>query len=192
MTVGCIIVYDFPSENIRKLESREHKRKVANTRIKAFRLLKKVGLSATESVFLVPKQMVGKAEQTVRRVKEMYSSLESELANAGIDISLQPDIRIIEVTRDQYEEFIPMVRRRILMHLQESLKIIEKALNKLREEMVEENRKRIKSNIVHLMNDWKRTYALIKMVGINIDKELKKLEKMVREGLEQASASTTN
>lgn len=78
------------------------------------------------------------------------------------------------------------------MHLQESLRIIEKALNKLREEMVEENRKRIKSNIVHLMNDWKRTYALIKMVGINIDKELKKLEKMVREGLEQASPSTTN
>jgi predicted translin family RNA/ssDNA-binding protein len=189
MTVGCIIVYDFPSENIRKLESREHKRRVANTRIKAFRLLRKVGLSATESVFLVPKQMVGKAEQTVRKVKEMYSSLESELANAGVDVSLQPDIRIIELTRSQYEELIPMVRRRILMHLQESLEIIEEALNKLREEIVEEDRKRIRSNIIHLMNEWERTYTLIKMVGINIDREFRKLEKMVREGLEQASAS---
>jgi hypothetical protein len=82
-----------------------------------------------------------------------------------------------------------MVRRRILMHLQESLEIIEKALNKLREEIGEEDRKRIRSNIVHLMNEWERTHALIKMVGINIDREFRKLEKIVREGLEQASAS---
>jgi hypothetical protein len=133
--------------------------------------------------------MINKAEQTVRKVREMYSSLESELANAGVDVSLQPDIRIIELTKSQYEELIPMVRRRILMHLQESLEIIEKALNKLREEIVEEDRKRIRSNIVHLMNEWERTYTLTKMVGVNIDREFRKLEKMVREGLEQASAS---
>lgn len=183
MVAGCMIVYDFPSENITRFESVEQRRRVGDTRIRACRLLRGVGLNATDSLILVPKELVKKAEDRVASVKRLYRELEAEFKNNGVDIRLEPEIRLLPLDREQFNELLPMARRRVLARLQRGRGIIENYLQWLSTNIDSVDKKRVLSNVVHLLNDLRRMCEQAKMLGINAFTEYKKIEELVESGI---------
>jgi len=177
------IVYDLPSENRIVFSDRSLKNLVRTTRVLSVQKLHDLGLQCTESVILIPRENVVRIEETIREVNELYERLNSTLRENGVSEELKPIIRVIDLSRTQFQNLRDIVERRLIESLDRAIDVVNRTLEEINEELEERARRRIAQRLYRLRREWRRIFMNAQRLGIDISSDYEYLISLIDEGL---------
>jgi len=187
--IGYMIVYDLPNEDrVVISESNKLMNMVKRARINSCRKLSKYGLQCTESVLLVPKQLIEDAKKAIDEIRKNYNELEEAIAGEfNLEVELKPEIYIIPLFGEQTEVLKTIAVKRLIDKLEKLIKRLIKLSIEVADKEEKERRK-IRKNVKRVLRELKHTEDIVETLeidNINLKEKLKFAEDVIKEVLSE-------
>jgi hypothetical protein len=179
------VVYDLESENQIVFSNSEMKDVVRSCRVRCVQMLHSLGIPCTESVILISPNRVGDIQNTINRVKELYSRLNEELRSHNFNVQLRPIIEVLELTVDQADRLIPIAERRLIAAIDQAIEHVNEVIESLNEITEASRRQRIRANLRRLSNNWQRIFEYARQLGIDVSRDYQYLVDLIDSAIER-------
>jgi hypothetical protein len=176
-----VLVYDLTSENHAALKNTEFYDKIKSVRVRCTQQLHRLGIMCTESVILISHKNERHVDQVIHRVMSAYEAVLSEI-NSTLSVNLpKPVIRVLMLSRDQYDVFRELAENRIRtlidMHVDKVTALLERQNGNSDKRLIRSLRK--------LLREWIRIRALCHELGIDLDSEIGYLVSLISDAISQ-------
>jgi len=176
-----VVVYDLPSENRTEVGHKQIELKIKNLRIASIRKLHKLGLLCTESVVIVPRNKLEELRKVIEEINRDYEEVSND---EGLE-NFKPTIKVIELAKDQAEEFKDIAERKLLRKLDEAIDRISDLMAEIDEITEEAKLKKLKSNVKRAMRELEHIEELAKELGIKTNGKVDLLYSLYDKALEK-------
>jgi len=181
--IAYVIAYDLPSENYNIFQAPHVKNKVRNTRVNCTYLLHSVGVMCTESVVLAPPRLDVEVARVIDKVNRNYSSLRSQLSQMGISVGIEPLIKVIKVTGEQYDTFRELAMRRLREKIEEAVLRLRRLTDEVHGIEEESRIRQIRSRLNTERREWNNIRELARELGIDLTGDFSRVISLIDEAL---------
>jgi len=181
--VAYIVVYDLPSENHNIFAIPNINSLVRNTRVTCTYLLHSLGVQCTESVVLIPRENAHKINTVIETVKQNYNRLWNTIREMGLRIEIDPLIRVISVTGEQFSTFKELAERRLRERIEEAISRLQRIYNEIHEISEEEKKRQIRRRLTVERREWVEIERLARSLGINLSGDFSRIVELIDETL---------
>lgn len=193
---GYIVPYDLPSENVLEFVEKEDdssevarqkadlKEYIRKERVKATYYLHSLGVLATNSVVLVPTSKVGRIDDVIHKVDEIYRDLNRKLEEEGFAPIGYPIIKKIPVVQTQIVSFKELAEKQLKTKLDEKIDSIATLIHKLQEGVEEGKAKSIRYNLNRTRKELENLEEIAKELGIDASEKFALLAEMINQAIE--------
>lgn len=177
-----VLVYDLPSENHKVLQSnRGLYSKVRATRVWCVERLHKLGVQCTMSVILVSPEREGLIEDAITSVKARYLGLSLALREGGVDLMMEPLIRVLPLTSEQEATMRELGARRLIEVIDSGIERINRLMEGLDEITEESQRRTVVYNLNRFESEVQDLASRAREVGIELPRDFEYLVSLIDE-----------
>jgi hypothetical protein len=180
---ALVLVYDLPSENHNIFAIPNINSLVRNTRVTCTYLLHSLGVQCTESVILVPRENATRVNTVIETVKQNYNRLWNQIREMGLRIEIDPLIRVIQITGEQFNTFRELAERRLRERIEEAIVRLERISNEIHEITEEEKRRQIRRRLSAERREWVEIEQIARSLGINLAGDFSRVIQIIDEAL---------
>ena len=181
--VAFVLVYDLPSENHNIFGAPHVNNLVRNTRVTSTYLLHSLGVQCTESVILVPRENAGRVNSVIENVMENYRRLWNQIREMGLRIEIDPLIRVIQISGEQFNTFRELAERRLRERIEEAITRLERLSEEIHEITEEGKRRQIRRRLTVERREWLEISAIARELGINLSGDFTRVIELIDEAL---------
>jgi len=170
-----VLAYDLPSENLTEIKRAEQKNRVEVVRSTATQLFHKLGVQTTESVILIAPEHERKVKESIEKVLHMYELLGRDLRKEGLDVELEPLIRVIGLSSAQTRAYKDLAVRYIERKAGESADYLERTVNRLEEIKSPKAINRVLKNLERHRRGWEEIQRLASGLDLSNDWDIPRI-----------------
>jgi hypothetical protein len=131
----------------------------------------------------VPRENATRVNTVIENVMESYRRLWNTIREMGLRIEIDPLIRVISVTGEQFSTFKELAERRLRERIEEAISRLQRIYNEIHEISEEEKKRQIRRRLAVERREWVEIEQIARSLGINLAGDFSRVIQIIDEAL---------
>jgi Rad3-related DNA helicase len=114
---------------------------------------------------------------------ENYRRLWNQIREMGLRIEIDPLIRVIQISGEQFNTFRELAERRLRERVEEAIVRLQRIYNEIHEITEEEKRRNIRRRLSAERREWVEIEQIARRLGINLSGDFSRVIELIDEAL---------